>query len=64
MTDQGQCDPGIQSNGLCKIRAQNNKKDPEVYGETLYRRIFYATGAEGGLDPDTALGQTFIGVNL
>ena len=22
--------PGIQSNGLCKIRAQNNKKDPEV----------------------------------
>ena len=54
----------LLSNGLCKIRAQNNKKDPEVYGETLYRRIFYVIGAEGGLDPDTALGQTFIGVNF
>ena len=32
--------------------------------QTLYRRIFYVIGAEGGLDPDTALGQTFIGVNL
>ena len=30
----------------------------------MYRRIFYVIGAEGGLDPDTALGQTFIGVNL